>query len=159
MRQHLRLGLLAVVTVLGLAPRSLAAQCRDSFPPNFVPFLSVYYISDPNTSGDRLVVGRMSLDAFQTLGRGIPLPYSVDEKFCNQIELAPGFFADAYVPRLSELGGISVLLTPSCLIRLHAYPSPVDVFLFPGSRTPSPGVFHNRADLRGHVLLSRHPQR
>lgn len=135
MRQHLRLGLLAVVTVLGLAPRSLEAQCRDSFPGNFVPLLSVYYISDPNTSGDRLVVGRMSLDAFQRL-REIPLPNSVDQKFCNQIELAPGLFADAYVPNQSERVGDFSPFGTLLLDPLTCFPFPGGVI--PISRIPDP---------------------
>lgn len=104
MRQHLRFSLLTVAAVFWLTPSSLRAECQNIFPGGYVPFLSIYYISDPNDSGDRLVVGRMTIDAFRRL-QEVPLPDSTDQKFCNQIELAPGFFADAYVPTAAERNG------------------------------------------------------
>ena len=136
MTHHLRFSLLAVATVVGLAPRSLPAQCRDSFPGGLVPFLSIYYVSDPNASGDRLVVGRMTIDNYQRL-QEIPLPNSIDQKFCNQIELAPGFFADAYVPTAAERRGdfspfARLLLDPL------AECSPFPGGLIPLSRIPDP---------------------
>lgn len=107
MRPHSRFSLLALAAVLWLAPSFLHAQCLESFPRGLVPFLSINYISDPNASGDRLIVGRMSTDSYQRL-QEIPLPNSIDQKFCNQIELAPGFVAGAYVPTASErLGDFS----------------------------------------------------
>ena len=100
MRPHSRFSL-ALAALLWLSPALLHAQCLESFPRGLVPFVSINYISDPNASGDRLLVGKMTVDSYQRL-QEIPLPSSVDQKFCSQIELAPGFFADAYVPTPSE---------------------------------------------------------
>jgi len=135
LRKHARFSLLAVTAVLWLAPRSLQAQCLESFPRGFVPFLSIYYVSDPDASGNRLVVGRMSIDAFQRL-REIPMQNSVDQKFCNQIELAPGFFADAYVPSGSERQGNFSLFRAPLIDPLGCIPFPSNVI--PANRVPDP---------------------
>jgi len=74
------------------------------FLPGFVPFESLFYISDENKDGDRLVVGvptSLLFKAFKTL----PIPQADNQQYCEAIELAPGVYANAYVPTDAERGG------------------------------------------------------
>jgi len=87
----------------------LAQACLDPLVGGFgsgagqiIPFTTAYYTSEANASGDRLVVGFMpsgTLDLFA-------LPSAPDQTYCGQVELAPGLFADAYVPTAAERVGI-----------------------------------------------------
>ncbi len=104
MRFRPSLNFLGIAVLLGLATGSLQAQCLNSFPSEFIPFEQIQYTSDANVAGDRLVVGKMTIPAFQRL-QEIPLPNTPNQKLCNQVELAPGFFADAYVPTAAERVG------------------------------------------------------
>ncbi len=75
------------------------------WPSTAVPFDSVYYVSNTSASGDRLVVGNMSLSTYSTLRSQLPAPSFVNQEFCGSLELAPGIYAKAYVPTTSEWYG------------------------------------------------------
>ncbi|MGH9672571.1 MAG: BACON domain-containing protein, partial [Bryobacteraceae bacterium] len=97
------------------------ANCLH-FPPIAPLFESIYYLSQPNAAGDRLLVGRLgaSAAAIQQKLRDlnlVPLPNSFNTAFCSPVELAPGQFFDAYVPTQAERMGdfssfAAVLLDP-----------------------------------------------
>ena len=75
------------------------------WPATAVPFDSVYYVSNRNTNGDRLVVGNMSLSTYGTLRSQLPAPSFVDQEFCGSLKLANGVYAKAYVPTAAEWNG------------------------------------------------------
>ncbi|PWT99389.1 MAG: putative baseplate assembly protein [Terriglobia bacterium] len=77
--------------------------CRP-FLPSVIPFQALFYISDANVAGDRLVVGRPSPD-FRQLLQQIALPEFPGQEFCEHVQLSPGLFADAYIPTAAERKG------------------------------------------------------
>jgi hypothetical protein len=92
--------------IAGVSQGTEAALCV-AFPSGFVPFSEVKYTTPANAQGDRLVVGIPNpglLDMLQAL----PKPGVRNQQYCRQIELAPGFFADAYVPTDEEKGGMFI---------------------------------------------------
>jgi hypothetical protein len=92
--------MISAVTQGARAP--LCAQ----FHVNHVPFSKVYYTTGANSQGDRLVVGELAGD---TAGleqlRSIPLPTVPNQQFCDQVQLAPGLYVNAYVPTKAEREG------------------------------------------------------
>ena len=70
------------------------------FPADFIPFSEINYTSDPNADGDRLVVGKLQAD----LSR-VPLPSLANQKYCDQVQIAPGTYVNAYVPTADERTG------------------------------------------------------
>jgi hypothetical protein len=92
------LVMLAGVTQ-GAEPPACAA-----FPAGNMPFSQIAYTTPANAQGDRLVVGVPSPSLFDFL-RSLPAPSVRNQEYCQQVELAPGFFADAYVPTEEERQG------------------------------------------------------
>ena len=72
-----------------------------AFLPKVIPFDALFYISDANADGNRLVVGVPSTDLQTNLAQ-IPLPGEPNEQFCERVPLGPGVYADAYVPTAAE---------------------------------------------------------
>jgi len=127
---------------MAICTTTLHAQCLSSqyFPAGFIPFERIYYISDANAAGDKLVVGKMTIDAYDTLSR-LLYPTDANQLFCGKIELAKGFFANAYVPTPAERVGDfassgfnGLLLDPSPDNPCSAFPGGI----FPASRIPVP---------------------
>jgi hypothetical protein len=87
-----------LVMLSGVTQGGQAAQCVN-YPSSTIPFSSVYYVTDPNAQGDRLVVGAPS-PAFKGLLQQLPPsdPDSPNQTYCSPLELAPGFYAQGYVP-------------------------------------------------------------
>ena len=88
-----------------------------SFPLPSPPFSQVYYTTDADAYGDRLVVGQLSEPAVSVTTAGVtalepayyasvPAPKMLNQQFCDQVELAPGTYATAYVPSAQELQGM-----------------------------------------------------
>lgn len=75
------------------------------WPTTAVPFDSVYYVSNRSTTGDRLVVGNMSMSTYNDLRSQLPAPSFVDQEFCGSVKLASGVYATAYVPTAAEWNG------------------------------------------------------
>jgi len=70
------------------------------------PFRKIWYTTDADAYGDRLVVGEVTDTAsFQKQLDGLAAPAVLNQQYCNQVELAPGFFANAYVPTATEKKG------------------------------------------------------
>ena len=121
-------------TTAGAFQQSTPEGC-SSFPDGYIPFTQMYSTSAPNAAGDRLVVGQMSLEAFNTL-QTISLPSTVNETFCGLVELAPGSFFGAYVPTAAErLGDFSSFGVPP-IDPLTGLPFPGNII--PAFRLPDP---------------------
>jgi hypothetical protein len=73
---------------------------------NAVPFASVYSVAGPNDAGDLLVVGAPNAGIVQFLDN-LPVPNipGGNQQICNPVQLAPGLYANAYVPTASERTG------------------------------------------------------
>lgn len=71
-----------------------------------IPFTSIYYVTDPNAAGDQLVVGVPAALPGIFLGAlPAPDPSLPNQQICDPVQLAPGFYANAYVPTAAERGG------------------------------------------------------
>src|SRR6202030_1292503 len=82
--------------------------CSPSQPS--LPFDKIFYTTDANANGDRLVVGHLR-QGFEHLDG----PHFLNQQYCDQIELACGIYANAYVPTaekknvsLSDFAGLLV---------------------------------------------------
>jgi hypothetical protein len=128
--------------VLGQTPPCVA------FPAGVAPFSRIDYISLPNSSGDRLVVGSL---ASQSLLSAIPLPSATNQRYCGPVELMPGLAAIAYVPSPAERSGdfspfAGILVDPLT----HSF-DPLRGSPFPGGRIPASRLFPCVADAAGAV--------
>jgi hypothetical protein len=122
-----------------------------SFP---TPFQSLYYVSEPNGAGDRLAVGTMSPATFANLSQ-IPLPAQAGQKFCGQVQLAPGFFADAYVPTAGERNGDFSAFGALLIDPLTAAPFPGGII--PANRLPNPFAWRISSGPGGGTIASVSP--
>ena len=97
-----------LVMVSSVTQGSRAPLCAI-FPSFLVPpagtfyFSQIYYTTDPNTLGDRLIVGELAVDP-KVLSQ-IPLPNELNQQYCDQAQLAAGTYANAYVPSAAEIAG------------------------------------------------------
>jgi len=107
------------------------------YPSGYVPFVSVYYISGPNSNGDRLLVGTMTWGTWTILQSLIPLPDVTNQCFCGLVELAPGRFAIAYVLTALERSGNFGSFAGLLIDPLSGLPFPSGII--PVSRIP--GIF------------------
>ena len=120
----------------------LRAPLRRGLPDFFVPFTSVLYTSPANAAGDRVVVGAITPDMLKQIQ--IPMdPLVLNQQYREQIELAPGFFANAYVPTAAERGGS---FTDFAGILAHPTGAPVPGGVIPRQlfRHFSPGASRRR---------------
>jgi hypothetical protein len=92
-----------LVMISGVAQGSRGALCVQ-FPSGLTPFTQVYYTTAPNASGDQLVVGKTTLDLFKQIQQ-IPVANAPNQLFCDQVQLAAGLNANAYVPTKDERTG------------------------------------------------------
>ena len=92
--------------IAGVTQGSRAPLCAV-FPSGYMPFASVSYTTDANSQGDRLVVGELTGDAdgLRKLKQLIPASSQVNQQFCDQVQLGPGVWVNAYVPTADELAG------------------------------------------------------
>jgi Baseplate J-like protein len=70
------------------------------FVPSQIPFSRLLFISDQNENGDRLVVG-LPAEGLADMLVTLPIP-TAKQQFCEHIQLAPGLYADAYIPTADE---------------------------------------------------------
>ena len=78
--------------------------CSTTAPFSKPPFKTVYYSTDADAFGDRLVVGQLAeaWKQFAAVLERLALPQQVNQQYCAQVELAPGFYATMYVPTARE---------------------------------------------------------
>ncbi len=71
-----------------------------------IAFARVYSVAGPNEAGDSLVVGEPNPGFLEFLAT-FPLPDdpSGNQQICNPVQLAPGLYANAYVPTSGERAG------------------------------------------------------
>ena len=136
---------LAVTWLFCLPPGSLKAQTCAQFPAGIIPFSSLYYVSGPNTSGDRLAVGVTSISFLNQLLTQFPLPASTNQRYCQPVEIAPGLFADAYVPTAAERQGNFSPFSGLLIDPLNGGPFPGGII--PASRLPDPHAWRIRSVL------------
>src|SRR5262245_28997659 len=77
---------------------------NTAIPSGYVPFSDVYYTSAANAGGDRVVVGKSTVELFQQM-RSLPMPEAPNQRFCEPVQLASTLFAIAYVPTPQERNG------------------------------------------------------
>ena len=103
-----------------------------AFLPKEIPFDRLFYITDANADGDRLVVGVPSTNLLKRLEQ-MPLPAAPDQQFCERVALAPGVYADAYVPTADERKGRFASFAAQ-LVDPESVPDPQ---VFPGGVIPA----------------------
>ena len=110
------------------------------FPFTTPPFVQHSYTTGADANGDRLVVGK--LDPTQkTALASLPLPTIVNQQFCNQVELAAGLYANAYVPTREEREG--------------SFPSFEGMLVDPDTNVPFPNGFIDRMKSAGGLFAMR----
>lgn len=92
-----------LVMIAAVQQGTNAPLCRP-FPKNFVPFDKIFYTTEANRLGDRLVVGHATWDDLDKIGKLDPAD-SFNQLYCDQVKLAESFFVNAYVPTSTELQG------------------------------------------------------
>jgi hypothetical protein len=147
----------------GVAQGAQPPMCIG-FPLTAPPFSQVYYTTDADAYGDRLVVGQLAQPAVPVTIAGdtvpepayyasIPAPQMLNQQFCDQVELAPGTYASAYVPSAQELQGVfptfaGLLLDPDSN-------APFEGGVIPPGRISEDGLFAWRISTEAlHTTLS-----
>jgi hypothetical protein len=94
------------LVMISAVAQGLNAPLCAIFPSNYIPFAKIFYTTDANSAGDRLVVGELAGDAagFANL-QSIPIPKVPNQQFCQQVQLAVGLYVNAYVPTNAERSG------------------------------------------------------
>lgn len=87
--------------IAGVTQGAQAPVCA-TFPLADPPFAQVWYTTDANTFGDRLVVGILR---DRKILPSLPDPTILNQQYCDQAELAAGLFVNAYVPSAEERRG------------------------------------------------------
>ncbi len=116
-----------LVMVSGVTQGARALLCA-AFPAGVIPFSRVYYTTDTNVYGDRLMVGLLSPTVDPN---HFPLPSVPNQKYCDQVQLAQGLFVNAYVPTQAERTGDF-----SAFEGLLVHPDTRESF--PGGKMPQP---------------------
>jgi hypothetical protein len=96
------LGMIAAVTQ-GPGKQSCMPLTVDA-----IPFSGIYSIAGPNAAGDLLIVGAPNAGIVQfLLPTSLPLPNipGGNQQICNPVQMAPGLYANAYVPTAAERSG------------------------------------------------------
>lgn len=93
-----------LVMISGVAQGARALGCAK-FPGGDPPLSQIFYTTEANADGDRLVVGTPS-PSFDL--NKYPSSKTHNKEYCDQIQLAPGVYVNAYVPSAAEsLGDFS----------------------------------------------------
>ncbi|MGW8392251.1 putative baseplate assembly protein [Pseudoduganella sp. HUAS MS19] len=87
--------------IAAVAQGTRGAACALYTAPG-MPFAQLHYVSEANRAGDRLVVGRLAAPSSL---KSLPLPAMANQLYCDQLQLAPGLYATAYVPSQAERDG------------------------------------------------------
>jgi hypothetical protein len=92
------------LAMISAVTQGAGKQACVPFLPRFVPFESLFYISDQNADGDRLVVG-LPANGLPDLLKQLPDPATLNQQFCEPVLLSPGIYANAYIPSKEEKAG------------------------------------------------------
>ncbi len=138
--------------VFGLPLSGQQEPACSRFRPDFVPFVNVHYISEPNADGDRLVVGDSTPDLFGRIRNELPLPELPDQRYCDPVQLAPDLWADAYVPTGPERQGDFRAFAELLVDPASGEPFPNGII--PASRFPSPFAWRIVSEAQPRPILS-----
>ena len=94
-----------------------------------VPFTQIYYVTEADSAGDRLVVGEPA-NLPSVFLQAIPEPSAPNQQICDPLQLAPGFYANVYVPTPDERNGIFTAFAATLLDPSNNAP-------FPGAQIPA----------------------
>lgn len=72
---------------------------------NAVPFSGIYSVATSATTGDLLIVGK-PYPGLKDFLNTLPTPDAVNQEICDPVQLAPGLYANAYLPSADERQGI-----------------------------------------------------
>jgi len=141
-----------LVMISGVVQGSRTLSCVN-FPSGLMPFSQYFYTTDANNYGDRLVVGLLAVDLSL-----VPLPNLPNQKYCDQVQLAPGVYASAYVPTAAERVGDfhdfeGLLVDP---VSKQPYPKgQIPINSFTASENTGPQVFAWRVSTQAvHTILT-----
>jgi hypothetical protein len=145
------------LAMIGAVMQGSDAPQPKPFPLTSPPFAGVYYITDANAYGDRLVVGQLVMSGGlappppPAPGIASPPPSSVlddilepdflNQQFSGQVQLAAGVYANAYVPSSDERSGL--------------FPAFTGLLVHPDTRVPYPNGQIDRAALAGGLFAWR----
>jgi hypothetical protein len=104
------------LVMIGSVTQGPGKQSCLAFSTTTIPFTQIYYVTEPNSAGDRLVVG-VPAALPNVFLQSVPVPNAPNQQICDPMQLAPGLYANAYVPTAGERTGdfrafASVLLDP-----------------------------------------------
>jgi hypothetical protein len=99
----------------------------QAFPLSEPPFDGVYQTTDADAFGDRLVVGQLKAAWSDFVGQlqNLPVPDRLNQQYAQAVELAPGVYANAYVPTAGEKQGL--------------FPTFAGLVVDPATQLPPPG--------------------
>ena len=80
-------------------------NCDKTFPANYIPFEQITSIAGPDATGDRVVVGYMTIASYQQMAKLQVPNVTAREIYCSPVEIAPGTWVYAYVPIVAEREG------------------------------------------------------
>ena len=101
-----------------------APESATSFPDGLVPFFSGVYTTDANRYGDKLVVGLLTPQGMAAR-LNLPRADTPNQVYRDQVQLAPGLYANAYVPTAAERAG--------------SFPDFAGILVDPDTGAPYPG--------------------
>jgi hypothetical protein len=82
-----------------------ATPCKQGYPAGYFPFESVTSTAGPDSSGDYVVVGKMTAASWKQFTAVISLPDSTNQVYCDTVTLTPKVSTVAYVPSAAERQG------------------------------------------------------
>jgi hypothetical protein len=98
----LQLGVSNSYTAIVLPPRLSA--CKAEFPYGYVPLSDAGQIVGPDSRGDFVAFGRITLDNYRK-ELDLALPDYPDQLYCSAVRIAPSLVAQTYVPSAEERRG------------------------------------------------------
>jgi hypothetical protein len=115
-----------LVMISGVTQGSRPLFCIN-FPGEFQPLAQYAYTTDANQYGDRLVVGFITPEDLKVVRAlfGRNRNSTLDRQFCDQVQLAPGLYANVYVPSEEETFG--------------RFPDFAGLLVDPDTKVPYPG--------------------
>lgn len=94
------------LVMIGSVLQGAEAPLSIDFTSSTIPFSQFSYVTPANDKGERLAVGVVTdVDALQALLASFDPPAVPGQQFSDQVQLAPGYYANALVPTAAEVGG------------------------------------------------------
>jgi hypothetical protein len=81
-----------------------SGACKVEFPYGYVPLSDALQVIGPDSRGDFVVFGHMTMANYRT-ELDLALPDFLDQMYCNLIQVAPSLIVQTYVPSSDERRG------------------------------------------------------